>query len=72
MTTIDEIKASAALLPSDATFVPIEGGNHAQFGWYGPQSGDNPASISHAEQQAQTVAATAALLERMQSEDLRP
>jgi len=72
LATIDEIEASAALLPSDAAFVPIEGGNHAHFGWYGPQSGDNPASISHAEQQAQIVAATAALLERMQSDTLRP
>jgi hypothetical protein len=66
------IEASAALLPSDAAFVPIEGGNHAQSGWYGPQSGDNPAGISHAEQQAHVVMATAALLERMPSDALRP
>ena len=72
LATTDEIEASAALLPPDTAFVPIEGGNHAQFGWYGPQSGDNPASISHAEQQAQIVAATAALLERMQFDELRP
>jgi hypothetical protein len=63
--TREEIERSTALLPPDATFVPIEGGNHAQFGWYGPQSGDNPATISHAEQQAQIVAATVALLERL-------
>ena len=37
--------------------VEIEGGNHAQFGNYGPQKGDLPASISAEEQQAQTVAA---------------
>ena len=35
----------------------IEGGNHAQFGNYGPQKGDQPATISAEEQQAQTVAA---------------
>lgn len=35
--------------------VEIEGGNHAQFGNYGPQKGDLPATISTAEQQAQTV-----------------
>ena len=29
----------------------IEGGNHAQFGWYGPQKGDGTASISTYEQQ---------------------
>lgn len=35
--------------------VEIEGGNHAQFGNYGPQKGDLSATISAAEQQAQTV-----------------
>ena len=37
--------------------VEIEGGNHAQFGNYGPQEGDLPAAISAEEQQAQTVEA---------------
>ena len=37
--------------------VEIEGGNHAQFGSYGPQKGDLPAAISAEEQQRQTVAA---------------
>ena len=63
--TVDEIEDSRPLLPPDAEFVAIEGGNHAQFGWYGPQSGDNPALISHTDQQAQIVAATVALLERL-------
>jgi pimeloyl-ACP methyl ester carboxylesterase len=58
-------EATRALLPPDAVFVPIEGGNHAQFGDYGPQPGDNPATISAEEQQAQTVAATVELLERL-------
>lgn len=42
--------------------VEIEGGNHAQFGNYGPQKGDPPATISAQEQQAQTVAAIEAFL----------
>ena len=42
--------------------VEIEGGNHAQFGNYGPQKGDPPATISAREQQAQTVAAIKAFL----------
>lgn len=42
--------------------VEIEGGNHAQFGNYGPQEGDPPATISAQEQQAQTVAAIEAFL----------
>ncbi len=37
--------------------VEIQGGNHAQFGNYGPQKGDLPATISAQEQQAQTAAA---------------
>lgn len=52
----------AKLLPADATFVPIEGGNHSGFGWYGLQPGDNQATISHDEQNTQTVAATVAML----------
>ena len=42
--------------------VEIQGGNHAQFGNYGPQKGDPPAAISTQEQQAQTVAAIEAFL----------
>ena len=42
--------------------VEIEGGNHAQFGNYGPQKGDLPAAISAEEQQEQTVAAIEAFL----------
>lgn len=42
--------------------VEIEGGNHAQFGNYGPQKGDPAAEISAQEQQAQTVAAIEAFL----------
>lgn len=42
--------------------VEIEGGNHAQFGNYGPQKGDLPATISAEEQQKQTVEAIEAFL----------
>lgn len=37
--------------------VEIKGGNHAQFGNYGPQKGDLPATISAEEQQVQAAAA---------------
>lgn len=46
--------------------VEIEGGNHAQFGNYGPQKGDPPAAISAQEQQAQTVAAIEAFITQRQ------
>jgi hypothetical protein len=48
-----DVEASRPLLPADTVWVPIEGGNHAQFGWYGDQPGDNPATISREDQQAQ-------------------
>jgi hypothetical protein len=54
-----------AMLPSDAVFVPIEGGNHEQMGWYTGQPNDPPATISREDQQAQVAEATAALLERI-------
>ncbi|MEZ4659569.1 MAG: alpha/beta hydrolase [Caldilineaceae bacterium] len=53
----DEIEAKRALLPPDTLYVRIDGGNHAHFGWYGDQAGDNPAAIDRASQQAQTVQA---------------
>ncbi len=59
------VEASRALLPANAGFLVIEGGNHAQFGWYGEQSGDNPARIDRAEQMAQTISATAAFLKEI-------
>lgn len=62
LATQDNIDASRALLPADTRYVPIEGGNHAQMGWYGPQGGDGVASISREAQQAQVVDATVALL----------
>jgi hypothetical protein len=62
LATEDKINASRPLLPSGTKWVVIEGGNHAQFGWYGPQAGDNDATIGREEQQAQIVAATLQLL----------
>lgn len=46
-------------LPANAVFVPIEGGNHAQFGSYGFQTGDYEADISPEEQWGQVAEATA-------------
>jgi hypothetical protein len=63
LATPAKIEASRALLPPDAGFIAIEGGNHAGFGRYGPQAGDLPAEISIDEQQRQIVAGTLTLLE---------
>ncbi len=65
---MENIETSRSLLPADTNFVAIEGGNHAQFGWYGPQSGDLPATISHPDQHTQTVVATVALLDTVKAQ----
>ena len=51
-----------AKLPPDTVFVPIEGGNHEQMGWYTGQPSDGTATIERGEQQRQVVDATVAML----------
>jgi len=51
--------------PADTVFVVIEGANHAQFADYGPQPGDNPATIPAQEQWQQTADATADFLQSL-------
>ena len=63
LATVEEVEASRPLLPDDAEFILIEGGNHAQFGWYGAQAGDNEAIISHEEQYEQIVDGVIGVLE---------
>ncbi len=58
----DRILAAERILPANTRFVAIAGGNHAQFGYYGAQRGDNEATISPLEQRDQVVEATALLL----------
>lgn len=56
-------------LPESARIVVVEGGNHSQFGSYGFQPGDWPATVSRAEQQRQTVAALIEMLESVSRSD---
>jgi hypothetical protein len=53
--SMDNFDAALPQLPPGTILQVIEGGNHAQFGNYGPQPGDGMATISTAEQQSQTV-----------------
>lgn len=62
---IDQLRASRHLMPASTRWVEIQGGNHAQFGYYGMQAGDGTASISREEQQKQIVSATIELLEQL-------
>ena len=50
------LEAGTQYLPEDAVLQVIPGGNHAQFGSYGPQKGDGEPLISPAEQWAETAA----------------
>lgn len=63
---LESFEASRALLPEDTNWIVIAGGNHAQFGDYGPQPGDHPATMSAREQQDLVVAATADFLRALE------
>ena len=62
LTKVDDIEDSRGRLPGATRFVAIEGGNHAYFGWYGDQRGDNPATITREDQQHIIIDATAAVV----------
>lgn len=62
---IENIEASKALLPANTEYVAIAGGNHGQFGAYGFQDGDNPASITAEDQWNLVADATANFLEKL-------
>lgn len=48
---VEAIRISRERLPENTLWIEMEGANHAQFGWYGEQSGDGIATISREEQQ---------------------
>ena len=60
-----EVQEFAVNLPRETHWIRIEGGNHAQFGWYGWQFGDGRARITREEQQSATVRAIVDQLQRV-------
>lgn len=54
---VSEVEKNKINLPTGTHYVEIPGGNHGQFGYYGKQPFDDPASISRQEQQKQVVQA---------------
>lgn len=62
LSTPAKIDASRELLPLDATFVEVQGGNHAFFGNYGAQPGDGEPSVDRDGAQEQIAGATVAFL----------
>jgi len=65
MAGMEPFDKSRAQLPVDTQYVVIDGGNHAQFGSYGPQKGDNPAGIPAEMQWTQIADATVRFLESL-------
>jgi len=65
LVSTSQIESSLKLLPPSTLRVEIAGGNHAQFGWYGDQAGDNAATITRETQQNLTVKATVQLLQKL-------
>lgn len=63
LATPDKIDASKLLLPTSTQYLMIQGGNHAFFGWYGDQSGDNSATISREVHQLTVVLAILPVLQ---------
>lgn len=60
-----EVEAFRGFLPEQTTMTEIAGGNHAQFGYYGTQLGDNSATISREQQQAETAVAILTFLNQL-------
>ncbi|MCU0630005.1 MAG: alpha/beta hydrolase [Methanoregulaceae archaeon] len=65
---MDNVNSTLVLLPPGTIRQVIEGGNHAQFGNYGPQPGDGVATISAEDQQAQATNLTVRLVRAVEGE----
>ncbi|MGG1575178.1 alpha/beta fold hydrolase [Fictibacillus sp. NRS-1165] len=55
LTTKAKINGNKSFNPANTTYYEIKGGNHAQFGMYGPQAGDKKARISNKKQQDEVI-----------------
>ena len=67
LATPAKIAAARDRLPSGSRYVEIAGGNHAQFGEYGPQPGDGLAEIPGPTQRKATVEEAIGLLDRVEA-----
>jgi len=64
-----EIARSRGRMPAGARYVEINGGNHAQFGEYGPQKGDGPAEIAGPVQRGAVVEEALSFLRSIESRE---
>lgn len=65
LATEAEIMGAASNLPASTEFMKIDGGNHSQFGWYGPQNRDGEATISREYQQELLLKYTLQVIDQM-------
>jgi pimeloyl-ACP methyl ester carboxylesterase len=65
---VEKLERTKENLPSDTRHIRIDGGNHSQFGSYGFQPGDWPATISREEQQRQTLEAVLDMLRAIEQQ----
>lgn len=66
-----KVESARQRLPAQTHVVRIDGGNHSQFGYYGFQPGDWPATISREEQQRRMLEAILDTLEAASRRDAR-
>jgi hypothetical protein len=62
LSTPEKIADAAPMLPADATFVQIDGANHASFGDYGVQPGDGEATATSDEVRTEITAQVGSFL----------
>jgi len=65
--TLETMETKRELFSPNTTWSMIEGGNHANFGMYGPQKGDNEGLMPASEQRDETVATILNWLDQQQN-----
>ena len=67
LATLEKVRNTKPFAPSSTVYIRIAGMNHAQFGDYGPQSGDNPATLGETQATQRVVALTLKALGRLEA-----
>lgn len=67
LSTPEKVDAARHELPRSATMTEVQGADHADFGAYGAQPGDLPATISRADARAQISAAVEQWVEQLRA-----
>ncbi|WP_332651511.1 alpha/beta hydrolase [Lysinibacillus sp. 54212] len=65
---LNKVKDAKNVMPSDARFIEINGGNHGGFGDYGHQKGDGESSITNKQQMMDTSKYVIELLDSLNEE----